>query len=290
MRALDLIARSGQEQRARGWAERLLEPLRAQPDLAPFASRLKAFLADLDSGVERYRGSPNVLIDRCAGAWATVVAFTALDMEPIVPRDELRRLVLGSRANLVTLTEPQRLLFLTGLSPLGDTFEQTVEGMRALARELGAPRLVFVGNSAGSFAAIRYALEMPEVAQVLVVGPVTVLDVRHPVMARPRAKPMLERLSARAPHMMENLRYRLEARTPTLELVVYYAEKHERDAIHAHNIDGVAGVTLCPVKSQMHELGPRLSKAGSLSEILRDLVVGMLDPARAGRLAKAIPD
>ncbi len=288
--ALELLARAGETDRARAWAERLLAPIREKPDAAPLASRLDAFVQSLAAGVERYRGSPNVTVRRAPDARATVVAFTALDMEPLLPRDELWRVLEPLGANLVTLSEPDRLMFLTGLEPLGRTFEQTVAGLRQLTRELVAPRLVFIGNSGGSIAALRYAIELEEVDHVLVTGPVTVLDPSHPVMARPRAKPILDRLAARAPERMENLRGPLQARRPPLPVTVYFAAHHGRDQIHAANIEGIAGVTLCPLPSKMHEIGTRLMKAGSLPPILEALVGGTLDPERARSLARVIPD
>jgi hypothetical protein len=278
--AAKLLARAGDETRARRCAAPMADDPRGQ-----------AFLAELDSTGERYLGSANVVIQRAPNAVATAIVFTGLTMEPPLPRHLLHAALHALGANMVTLTDPGRLLYMTGLPPLGDTFTETVEGLRALCGELGAPRLVFVGASGGSFAAIRYAVEMPEVDQLLITGPITVLDPTHPVMERPRARPMLERLAVAAPDKMENLRPYLEAREPPLPLVGYYGALHGKDDLHAANLAGVPGVTMCPLHAAVHDIADGLMQAGAFSAILADLVAGTLTPERARELARIeVPD
>ena len=284
--AARLLARTGDEALARTWARAMLDQARQDPR-GRGVEALEEFLAGLDAGEgEPYRGSGNVIIQRTPGANTTIVVFTALNLEPAIQRRRLYGLAALLGANLVTLSDAHRLLYLTGLEPLGRDFAETTEGLRSVCRELGAPRLVFMGNSGGSFAALRYGLDIPEVDQVLLTGPVTILDPSHPVMARPRVKPILERLAEEAPDKMENLRPRLERREPPLCVVAYYGELHGKDAIHAANLAGVPGVTLCPLHTDAHEVANALMEAGTFPHVLAGLVKGTLTPDRARKLAR----
>jgi hypothetical protein len=241
---------------------------------------LGAFAAD--GGGQPYKGSGNVVVSRARQPRATVVVFPGLNHNAGVTLEHLHVLLARMCANVVSLTDPQRLFFLCGLDPLGEDYKSAAEGLSSLLRQLAAPRNLVLGSSAGGFAAIRYAIDISEVDACLVGGAPTTLDPRDPIVSvGARATAALARLDAHAPERRENLRAPLLARRPPLPLTCVFGEGYAKDRGHAENLAGVPGVALAPIPGYAgHDAFTHLAATGKLEPLLEEFVV-----APAGRSA-----
>lgn len=74
-------------------------------------------------------------------------------------------------ATLAYLRDLERLLFLAGVPSLGASRAETLDAIRELAMSMGARRIVCLGNSGGTFAALLYGLELKADAVVGFAGP-----------------------------------------------------------------------------------------------------------------------
>ncbi len=168
-----------------------------------------------------------------------------------------------------------------------------LDGIKAVAAELGTKRLITVGGSATGYTAIRAAMDL-DADGALVFSPATLmLPDANPAVARGAHN--LLRLRELVLPMMKDLRPLVKARTTCPRIEIYYSASNQRDIMHAHNLAGLPGVTLHAVPGlTRHDCltemaSPRLPRsAEKLSGALDSFWIEII-PCRHGRACPGHP-
>ena len=163
-------------------AARMSEPLRRAIASRPAASWRAAARFEDDR-------SRDVQIVRVAGAATTILVFTGLGGRlAYLPVGHLDTVLAAFAANVVYLRDVSSRAYLDGIASLGD-LPDTLAHLARLATELGAPRLVTMGNSIGGFGAVRYAARLGAAAALSFAGPTTLDSSATPDLAAAEEAP-----------------------------------------------------------------------------------------------------
>lgn len=253
-----LAAIEGQQHPSAGLAE-LATLLAHAPD------RPAAFDADFIDDP-----AADIQVVRRAGASTVLFVFTGGAMRFNGPLTIVDRWFRRLEATIVYLRDFDGMFYLGGIRSLGDGYGAAVRGLRGIAASLGATRIACIGNSSGSYGAMRYALDLGAAAVLCLAGP-SVLD-------------------RSVPALLERQRLRGATAEPVdparLDLAVLYAEaeRHPRlrilfgadnevDRREAQNMARLPGVELVPVPGfKRHGILPALVVDGTFDRQLDWLV------------------
>lgn len=157
----------------------------AFPNVGYFSS-LDALLQRIQA-VERREletRSEFVKIGRAGDTDTVLVVFTVTPaMRCGVPRQILNRLLSRLPVHIVYLAEPKPAFFMRGVPGLGADYPSVLQGLKDLASELGASRILTLGASRSGYPALRFALDLGAEAS-LVFGAMTHLSDRTRLMAQ----------------------------------------------------------------------------------------------------------
>ena len=196
----------------------------------------------------------------------------------VVPRDGARTVILGFcghrhqlnmplwlfqrwmsklDASVVYLRDFADTFYVGGVSSCG-SFHATAERLRQIIGELGAQRVVCIGNSSGAFGAMLYGLELGADHVFGFSGAYNMETDFNTYLNRNEAA---LRISETHPDARLDLRelYLGAARGPKAEL--FYGDKCWDDRIHAEHMAGVPGVELKPI--------PGYAGHGALPELIQ---------------------
>lgn len=147
--------------------------------------------------------------------------------------------------NALYLYDSNQIFHLAGTDRFGPGWQAMLDGIRALAAELGVRRIITLGGSASGYTAIRAALDL-NADGALVFSPATLmLADANPEVSRNAHT--LQRLRQYALPMMKDLRPLVRNRKSCPRIEIYYSASNRRDIMHAGNIADLPGVTLHPV-------------------------------------------
>ena len=196
-----------------------------------------------------------------------LVAFGGLQGRLIIPPFEFFSMAqrLGTTTR-VFLRDPSQSWYSGGVPELGGSFRAAADGLAGLLRSAKAARTVFVGTSAGGFAALGMgALADADVVHAF--SPQTTMRARHRRrMADERWPEQSARLSRRDRDL--DLRRLLKRRTRA-GLHVHVAEDDRLDLAHAERLEGLPGVQVHRYVTGGHLLARHLRDTGALEELVR---------------------
>ena len=186
-------------------------------------------------------------IDRHEGSLVTLIYFSGL-VDPTgfaLVRSRLSRM----KVNCIYLYDISYMNYLFGLRQLGADFRQTNAALLQRVRDLEANRIVTIGNSAGGFAAIKYALSLEAHASVTF-SPFTSFTEEHHLKDG-RGKAVVDRVRKADPNQLFDLLPLLAQRAPPLQLACFFAEGMPKDAWHAKRVVSCHGlpVRVCGLTS-----------------------------------------
>lgn len=178
---------------------------------------------------------------------------------------------LGTASDLpvgkVFVRDLDQIFYQRGVRGLGRDVAEVASGLGSLLS--GSGRVVFVGQSAGGYAALLFGT-MLGVDHVLAFSPVTFLT---PLLRRvhrddrwPEEMAEIRRLSRFRRHL--DLRRAIRARGQRSELHVYFGAKNLLDRTHAGRLEGLPGVTLHPWATASHAVARRMREEGELKPVL----------------------
>lgn len=228
---------------------RLLE----HPKYDPLA---RGYLASIDLlEAARAKGRPDI------PGWVSPAESSVLVREPasdtlvvmfVLPSSGLGLSLNGLHAmlsstgvNALYLYDSQQVLHLAGTDRFGPGYQAMIDGIRALAAELGTRRLITVGGSATGYTAIRTALDL-DADGALTFGAQSLMpaDASYGVA---RSAHTVRRLQQYALPMMRDLRELVAAKQPGPRIEFYYSALNRRDRMHAANLAGLSAVHLNPI-------------------------------------------
>jgi hypothetical protein len=175
-----------------------------------------------------------------------VVGFTLPLGTLGLPMNAVHAMLSSKGVNALYLYDSKQLMHLTGTDRFGPGYQAMLDGIHALAAELGTRKLITLGASATGFTAVRAAIDLGADGAITFSGQTMMPANANASVAR--SPYTVERMRANARHMMGNLRPHLEAKTPKPRLELYYSAANRRDRMHVSSLSGVPGVTLHPVK------------------------------------------
>jgi hypothetical protein len=157
----------------------------------------------------------------------------------------LHAMLSSTGVNALYLYDSQQVLHLAGTDRFGPGYQAMIDGIRALAAELGTRRLITVGGSATGYTAIRTALDLDADGALTFAGQTLMPHDVSPALAR--SAHTVRRLQRYALPMMRDLRELIQAKQPRPRIEFYYSALNRLDRMHATNLAGLGGVHLHPI-------------------------------------------
>jgi hypothetical protein len=195
------------------------------------------------------------------------LVFTGGSDSMSMPLPVFDRYLAAAGVTAVYLKDFQRLMYLKGIASLGDDLPSTVAALRQLQQRLGATRVCTIGDSAGGYAAIRYAVEL-DAACALSFGGDTSWSPGRGEFAL-----FANRLRAHFPIDAMDLRSFLAARQECARIVLVFGAEEARDKSHAEQLSGLPRVELRPVPGQnTHNIAGWLAMNDRLGDIVCDAI------------------
>ena len=179
----------------------------------------------------------------CPGADTAIIVFSGmLGRFGYLPMSQMDGFMAGYRAHLIYLNDVQNAAYLRGLPSFGGREDETVAGLAAVLRDLGARRVVTVGAALGGFGAARYGARLQANAVLSLGGPV-VLDPAGSMTDVPvEMRAALSRLAKRY-DIVEDLQA-----SPVTRLVYAYTAGRPDQTSQARRLAGLPGLVERPVE------------------------------------------
>ncbi len=223
---------------------------------AKYDSLVRGYLAAIDLMAEgRAQGRPDVpgwvspvensILVREPSSDTLVVGFALPSSALGLTLNAVHAMLSSTGVNALYLYDSRQVFHLAGTDRFGPGYQAMLDGIRALAAELGTRRLITLGGSATGYTAIRAALDL-EADGALAFGPVTLM-LPTASYGVARSAHTLKRLIEHIRPMMKDLRPLVEAHKPHPRIEIYYSALNRRDRMHAGNLAGLPGVNLHPV-------------------------------------------
>jgi hypothetical protein len=199
-----------------------------------------------------------------------LLVFCGLAHRFAVPLNLAHRWLARLDAHVVYLRDPLRVYYLAGIGSLGAGYDATCSALRGLAASLDASGIACVGNSAGSFAALNYALDLNATGVLCLSGPTRIDQSRADVergftdagLSMGTVPP--DRLDTRRRFVSRSIRARVRH---------VHGADNEIDRAEGENLAGLAGVELLPIAGwSSHSVVEKLIPSGAFEAHLRWLV------------------
>lgn len=205
------------------------------------------------------REAEDVQIVRAGKGAAVLFVFCGQSGRFGVPLNLIHRWFAHLGMHLVYLRDVRRLYYLCGVQSLGEGYADTLSALRRIAMDLQATSIACTGNSAGSYGALRYGLDLGARSVLAFSGPTALHRIGGGLLAAASrhghalGKDAIERSSLRELYA--------QAAEPPLVRIVYGAESAV-DRMHALAMAGLPDVALVaiPGLSQHLVLGELLAR------------------------------
>ena len=257
------------------------QELLSRPFAAPLSAISGAVLKTLAArSPERWRNGSRLVDDRCAEVQiartdhprATIIVPTGVSFANL-PLSLVDSLLADHAVNVVYLRDFANRGHLLGVRALGASESETIEALKTMVSDLGAPRTIVIGASAGGFAALRYGALLEADFAISFSGPTDLRALFGGVklsLANPEffAKAMLERETDLALDLAPLL-----SKPRRTKSILFYGAEAAADARQAQRLEGFPGVTLRPVAGIAdNAVLNRLIGDGSFDTFLEQLI------------------
>jgi hypothetical protein len=182
----------------------------------------------------------------------------------------LLQFLRGFDAHIFMMRDSRRLLYMDGLVGVGQGVDAAAARLLTIARDLGAKRFFTIGNCGGSYASLRYGLQMDAEA-VLCFAPRTDYSGALPLPDVDAAE--VARLDRLLSHERRDMRqvYERAGRYPRVE--IFFGEGNDLDSAHARHFDGLLGVrSVGVVGASGRYIVPRLFRTGEFENAVGRLL------------------
>jgi hypothetical protein len=193
-------------------------------------------------GADPVRPGTSLVWRNPAGADRALIVFSGGARGYWLLLDELHRVLRGCGVHLIYLRDFGASFYLAGDPDLGIAdYRGMLALLRAQAAGLGATRLACLGNSAGGYAALRYALDL-EAEAALTFSMLTNPESRH----EREVAPALNAIARNNPGLVFDMAqaYAEAARPP--RAILCFGEGHQTDRQEAERMRDLPGVRLVP--------------------------------------------
>jgi tetratricopeptide (TPR) repeat protein len=195
----------------------------------------------------------DVLVCEVAAAQRAVLVFTGGNDAVSMPLPIFDRYLAALRLTVIYLKDFKRLRYLVGIQSLSQDYPGTLAALRFMLNRLGVKRVCTMGNCEGGFAAIRYGVELGA-DRIITFGAPTFSPDDSLTKIEQARNFMRNRLAAKVPSDMIDLKPFLEARHYQAQIDFFYEEADPRDCAHAMHISGLPGIKLHPRPGLNHRM------------------------------------
>jgi acyl carrier protein len=221
----------------------------AHPTLQ-YGEKLYEILARLppaDDALLPFRDDPAqaVQVVRRRGADTVLLLFCGRQHTLGLPLPVIHRWLGRLPATLVYLRDFERQFYFGGLRSFGADRAETIAGLRALIATLGGRRVVCLGVSAGSNAALHYALDLRADAAVALTGP---LNFSAEFNTYLRTARMTARIRESHPLAIVDLRHAYATAERPPRALIAYGDDSWEDRLHAEDLAGPSSIALMAVE------------------------------------------
>jgi tetratricopeptide (TPR) repeat protein len=218
--------------------------------------------------------SKEILVAEAPSSTTTLLVFTGLADRTGMPIALLDRYLATLDISVVYLRDFSRFLFNKGVLSVASDYPESIRYLENLVGGLGTTQLMTLGSSAGSFAAIRYGVEMGAVNILGFSAPTNIsADFLDRIEDR-RGKIVARRLQTLPPECrdLKPIIRQAQARSP---IHLFSGEQMPVDCRHVQHVAKEPGVTLHPISgvSEHNSLGV-LAENEQLLPLLREYLLG----------------
>lgn len=185
-----------------------------------------------------------------------------------IPTFEFSSIMSGIHAHKIYLRDPHKIWYQKGIPGIGNDIDEIAEWLDAFLNRCGARRTVFIGNSAGGYAALVLGALL-SADRVHAFGPQTRLTDPKDSHTEDGIQKMMDDPETTKQYL--NVKDLLKDYKPSTlpHINIYYAKHNSIDAIHAHRVEEIDNVRLYPFLYKDHGLIRDLKNLGALNLILR---------------------
>ena len=221
--------------------------------------------------------SPDVVVDFEPDSSTLAVAFASLAGRwGGIPTFEFMKSLSALQVKQAFVRDTRSLWYQCGIAGAGSTVDELAAGLSDLVQVAGVSRVVFLGASAGGYAAILFATLVP-VQEALVFGPQTFLEPeRRAAVGDTRWPNVTREVASCLDSRYADLRRVLERSQPDAcpQVTLHYAADSALDALHAKHLADLPSVELVAHPSAAHGLPSHLKRIGQLQTIISSRVRG----------------
>lgn len=240
------------------WSNPATRPAEGDPDRAEW-EELRAIAEKAPGEKEWFRPlvaadpESDVAVCEVDGAQRGVLVFTGGNDAVSMPLGIFDRYLAALPLTTIYLKDFKRLRYLLGIQSLGADYPGTLTALRTMLKRLEIKRLCTIGNCEGGFAAIRYGVELGA-DRILTFGAPTFSPDDALTKLEQARNFMRQRLAAKVPRDMIDLKPFLETRQYNAQIDFFYEEADPRDCAHAMHISGLPGFKLHPQAGLNHRM------------------------------------
>ncbi len=228
-------------------------------------------LADFDSDAPDFAGYSSILVARGpVDADRAIICFPGGAQRFWLSMQAMHRILRGFGCHLVYVRDFSASYYLAGDPARGLDYDGLVNEVREAARSLGASRLFCIGNSAGAYGAMRFALDLGAEAALGFATPTNPADlpVMRAAMARHHQKLATAGRSA-------DLRQLFAASPSPPRAILCYGADHDGDREQAELMAGLPTVRLLPSPGiATHNVIARHLRDGSFQAMVAAMLRG----------------
>ncbi len=234
------------------------ELLQLRHELAKVQGALIANCGGVVDASEVWAKYVPVEVQRIDQAHGTIFSFGGLNNRPGMPVKEFFYTLTNAKYNVVFVKDFAQVWYQQGLKGISGTRSETADFLLETFEDLPRP-WIFIGNSAGAYAAIYFGQKI-NADRVVAFSPQTLVDRKtfiHFSGVLPRSRSFF-------PDDDENdLLYTL-GKSAKPEVEIHYGTRNPTDRGQAHRVSGIEKVTLCQVDTRQHIVSRTLKNKGKL--------------------------
>lgn len=212
----------------------------------------------------------SVLVDATEGNDTLIITFGGILHRLPIPVFEFFKSLDQFSVNKIFIRDFKQCWYTHGIEGISANTEETVTYLQALIEQFGKRKTIFIGNSAGAFAALLFG-NLLNVSEVHAFSPQTFISsaprLRHLDF---RWKKEIKNLKKKPPYLDLKKLFKEHKNTNTIAYL-YWDENHRLDNIHARRM-GFKNIHLKPYKTGGHEVIKQLRDSGELFTIIEKAI------------------
>ena len=179
-------------------------------------------------------------------------------------------LTKDARANRIFMRDVQKVWYQRGLPGVATDIDGIASFLAEKREEVGASRVVLVGNSMGGYAAVVLGILL-DADRVLAFAPQTFIGRLHRFVHYDRRCTELIRNVHRTPNRRYlDLKPLLRRLSPSCEIDMFYCQDDRLDRIHAERLNFAPNVHTHSLSKGGHSVIKHLRSSGALTSVVRD--------------------